>query len=128
MKKLRLLLMVLLMFSCGKKGADSGVGDTQSSVAPPYDTLAKDSFSAGAISVDVAQQIRRSSIAYQDSVRAAKIKLEEEKAAAKLKEEQEKADQKTEADKKKADEAKKAKEKEIQPAENVPADTKPSNP
>lgn len=42
-----------------------------------YDTTAIDSFSAGAISVDVARQIRMSSQKYQDSLKEA-IKLQEE--------------------------------------------------
>ena len=128
MNKLLLLFAVLFLFSCQKKEAESRVVGTQSSIAPPYDTIAKDSFSAGAISVDVAQKIRRSSVAYQDSVRAAKMKLAEEKAAAQLKEEQEKADKKAEADKKKADDAKNAKEKEKQSSDGVPTDVKSSNP
>jgi cbb3-type cytochrome oxidase cytochrome c subunit len=64
------------------------------SMMPIYDTIAKDSFSAGAVSMDVARRIRMSSQKYQDSLRKAREKLEEEKLAKKLKEEKEKTDKK----------------------------------
>lgn len=65
-----------------------------------YDTMAVDSFSTGAISVDVAEQIRMSSRKYQDSVKEA-LKLQEQEK--KIKEELEKES------KKKAEEEKKQK-------------------
>lgn len=45
----------------------------------PYDTTAIDSFSSGAISVNVAENIRRSSKAYQDSLLQIKLKQEQER-------------------------------------------------
>lgn len=81
---------------------------------PPYDTIAKDSFSAGAVSVDIARRIRMSSQVYQDSMREVRKKMEEEKLANQLKQEKELADKKAE------DEAKAKKEKEQKPAETPP--------
>ncbi|AZA55691.1 hypothetical protein [Chryseobacterium shandongense] len=72
-----------------------------------YDTMAVDSFSDGAISVDVAEQIRMSSQKYQDSLKEALKILEQEK---KIKEELEKEN------KKKAEEDKKQKASETPPA------------
>lgn len=50
-------------------------------IYPKYDTVAVDSFSAGAMSVDVAEQIRKSSFAYQDSIKKVRKKQEEERLA-----------------------------------------------
>jgi len=52
-----------------------------------YDTTAVDSFSQGAMSVDVAERIRMSSQKYRDSVKLVILKQEEER---KKKEEQDK--------------------------------------
>lgn len=66
----------------------------ESYVEMKYDTTAIDSFSNGAISVDIAAKIRRSSVAYQDSIRKAQIaadiakkELEDKKIAADLEKE-----------------------------------------
>lgn len=100
MKNLFCILFFLLIsaVSCSKKEpqdlypADSPKAD--------YDTVAVDSFSTGAISVDVAEQIRMSSRKYQDSLKEA-LKLQEQEK--KIKEELEKEN------KKKAEEEKKQK-------------------
>ncbi|UOE40977.1 hypothetical protein MTP09_13900 [Chryseobacterium suipulveris] len=127
MKNILLCTLVLTLFSCGKKTADSEFVEAKTSSIPPYDTVAKDSFSAGAISVDVARRIRMSSQIYQDSLREVRKKLEEEKLANKLKEEKEKADKKAEEEKKKAEEAKKTKEQE-KPKTETPSVDNQSNP
>ncbi|MDR6405089.1 MULTISPECIES: hypothetical protein [Chryseobacterium] len=85
-----------LMISCSKKEpADFYPTD---SAKASYDTVAVDSFSAGATSIDVVRQIRMSSQKYQDSVKEALRLQEEEK---KLKEELEKENKKKAEDEKK---------------------------
>lgn len=74
-----------------------------------YDTMAIDSFSAGAISVDVAEQIRKSSQKYQDSLKEA-LKIQEQEK--KIKEELE------QENKKKAEEEKKQKASETSTSSN----------
>lgn len=70
-----------------------------------YDTAAVDSFSNGAVSVDIARQIRMSSKTYQDSVKEV-IRLQQEEK--KLREELEKENKnKADEEKKKADQEKK---------------------
>ncbi|WP_294249114.1 hypothetical protein [uncultured Chryseobacterium sp.] len=81
-----------------------------------YDTAAVDSFSNGAVSVDIARQIRMSSRAYQDSVKEA-IRLQQEEK--KLREELEKENRnKADEEKKKADQEKQ------KPAGEAAAETK----
>ncbi|KMQ70490.1 hypothetical protein [Chryseobacterium koreense] len=104
MKDLLFFTLFLLLFSCGKNNTEKVISTNQESAVPPYDTIAKDSFSAGAVSVDVARRIKMSSQKYQDSLREVKRKLEEEKLANKLKEEKDKADKKLEEEKKRAEE------------------------
>ncbi|MDQ0592167.1 hypothetical protein QFZ37_000536 [Chryseobacterium ginsenosidimutans] len=102
-----------LIVSCSKKEpADLYPAD---SAKASYDTVAVDSFSNGATSVDVVRQIRMSSQRYQDSIKEA-LKLQEQEK--KLKEELEKENKKTAEDEnKKAGEEKKQKTSEI-PAKN----------
>lgn len=71
MKKLSVFLLFYLM-SCGKEIPQSDFLELESSEVLNYDTIAIDSFSAGATSVDVAAEIRRSSQLYQDSIQKAK--------------------------------------------------------
>jgi hypothetical protein len=86
----------------------------QDNAKASYDTIAIDSFSSGATSVDVARQIRVSSQQYQDSVKAALKTQAEEK---RIKDELEKENKKKQEDeKKKADEAKKQKASETSPS------------
>jgi hypothetical protein len=90
------IIFSAVVMSCSKKEpADFYPADSPKA---SYDTTAIDSFSNGAISVDVARQIRMSSKQYQDSVKEA-LKLQEQEK--KLKEELEKEN------KKKAEEEKK---------------------
>ncbi len=103
MKKLVFLTFLMIIgISCSKK---TQYTETEAPEKIWYDTTAIDSFSSGAISVDVARQIRMSSMAYQDSVRKVREQQEIEKA---LKEKE----AKEEAEKKKAEEEKQKKEAE----------------
>ena len=95
------------MISCGKENQKNQHSDPVVSAIPPYDTVAIDSFSAGATSVDVARQIRISSLQYQDSLKQIQKKLEEEKLLNKVNEEKDKADKKSEDEQKKQEEPKK---------------------
>jgi hypothetical protein len=106
MKKTVLFFFFLLMISCNKKEIENE-SLSKESLIPPYDTVAIDSFSAGATSVDVARQIKISSMQYQDSLRKIQAKMEEEKLLNKQKEEKEKEEKKIEEEKKKAEETKK---------------------
>ena len=105
MKNLSFAAIIFSAFvmSCSKKEpADFYPADSPKA---SYDTTAIDSFSNGAISVDVARQIRMSSKQYQDSLKEA-LKIQEQEK--KLKEELEKENKKkAEEEKKKADEEKK---------------------
>lgn len=107
MKNLFFIIFISLIsaVSCSKKEPQ----DLYPADSPKasYDTMAVDSFSDGAISVDVAEQIRMSSQKYQDSLKEALKILEQEK---KIKEELEKEN------KKKAEEDKKQKASETPPA------------
>ena len=107
MKKLIALSFFILMISCAKENQKNQHSDPVVSAIPPYDTVAIDSFSAGATSVDVARQIRISSLQYQDSLKQIQKKLEEEKLLNKVNEEKEKADKKVEEEQKKQEEPKK---------------------
>ena len=95
------------MISCGKENQKNQHSDPVVSAIPPYDTVAIDSFSAGATSVDVARQIRISSLQYQDYLKQIQQKLEEEKLLNKVNEEKDKADKKSEDEQKKQEEPKK---------------------
>lgn len=113
----------LLMISCGKKEVEKEVFIQENSKITPYDTIAVDSFSTGAISVDVARKIMISSIAYQDSLKEVHKKMEAEKLLQKEKEEQGKATKKVEEDQKKTEALKLKKEKE----KSIPEISTPDN-
>ena len=81
-----------------------------------YDTVAVDSFSNGATSVDIVRQIKMSSQQYQDSVKKA-VQFQEQEN--KIKEELEKESKKKAGEKKKADEEKNQKTAE-EPAAGKP--------
>lgn len=101
-------LALICISGCSeKKPAAPDTGEFTSVVH--YDTTAVDSFSAGAISVDVARNIRMSSAAYKDSVKKVMLIMEEER---KKKEEQLKLEKVAKAELEK--EAEKQKEKEKQ--------------
>ena len=95
MKKLIALSFFIVMISCAKESQKNQHSELAVSAVPPYDTVAIDSFSAGATSVDVARKIRISSLQYQDSLKQVQKKLEEEKLLNKVKEEKEKVAKET---------------------------------
>ncbi|ATN07116.1 hypothetical protein EGY07_21280 [Chryseobacterium indologenes] len=104
------LLFAVFIFSvlftaCSKKESSGFAAEPE--VKTHYDTTAIDSFSNGAVSVDIARKIRMSSPKYLDSVKQAKKAQEEEK---KLKDELDKENKKKlEEEKKKAESEKKQK-------------------
>lgn len=116
---LALIVLTGISACSEKKRAAPQVGELQQAVA--YDTTAIDSFSAGAISVDVAQRIRMSSAAYRDSVKKVMLILEEEH---KKKEEQLKLEKVAKAELEKETEKKKEKEKQG----NLSPSSEPANP
>ena len=86
MKNFCFLLLLISIVSCSKKKSQNT--DSESVyIEPKYDTIAIDSFSNGAVSVDIAQKIRTSSVKYQDSLKQVLLLQQEEK---KIKEAQEK--------------------------------------
>lgn len=107
-------VFTILFIACSKKESP-GFGAEQE-IKIHYDTTAVDSFSTGAVSVDIARKIRMSSPQYLDSVKQAKkLQEEEQKLKAELEKEnkakQEEEKKKTEAEKKqKTPEAPTAKE------------------
>lgn len=66
MKRL-LILMPFVLWSCSKQEANQ---EEDAYIQPKYDTTAIDSFSVGATSVNVANEIKKSSKIYQDSLLA----------------------------------------------------------
>lgn len=97
------LAFSLFFVACSKKEpADLYPLD---STKPQYDTIAKDSFSNGATSVDIVRQIKMSSQKYQDSIKQAlKMQVEEKRIQGELEKENKK---KLDEEKKKAEEEKK---------------------
>lgn len=118
MRKFIIFTLLSLLISCGKSGETNDFYVEESSPIPPYDTIAIDSFSKGATSVNIARQIKISSQQFQDSLKEAQKKLEAEKLLKKENDEKEKAAKKLEDEKKKAEALKLKKEKEKTPLEN----------
>ncbi|MCW3160747.1 hypothetical protein [Chryseobacterium oryctis] len=107
-------LFSFLMMSCGKKEPVDLY--PQESSKATYDTIAVDSFSNGATSVDIVRQIRMSSQKYQDSIKEVlKLQAEEKRIKEELEKENKK---KQEEEKKKAEEEKKQKSSETQSTTN----------
>lgn len=112
MKNFLILFVLFFIFSCSKKTADQSLITEENSAILPYDTIAIDSFSAGATSVDVARKIKMSSQKFQDSLMQVKLKNAEEQLLKKEKDEKLNFEKKAaEALKKNEAEIKKAKEK-----------------
>lgn len=122
MKNFIVFSFFLLMVSCGNKEVVSEAVVEENVAIPPYDTIAVDSFSTGAMSVDIARNIKMSSVAYQDSLRDVLKKMEAEKLLQKEKEEVEKATKKGEEDLKKAEASKLKEEKDNATPEVSPSD------
>ncbi|MDH5034613.1 hypothetical protein [Chryseobacterium cucumeris] len=100
-----IFVFTILFTACSKKESP-GFGAEQE-VRVRYDTTAVDSFSTGAVSVDIARKIRMSSPQYLDSVKQArKLQEEENKLKAELEKE---TKAKHEEEKKKAEAEKKLK-------------------
>ncbi len=115
-----LILVSALIIGCADKKQKTVVNTKDESVHAPYDTIAIDSFSSGATSVDIAAQIRRSSIAFQDSVKAVAVAANEAKKKAEL-ERLKKEAEKKEVDKKEAEKKKEtAKQTEAAPVTETP--------
>lgn len=126
MKHFPAYFFILLMMSCGKIEHSQEIVEEENSSIPPYDTVAIDSFSQGANSVNIARQIQMSSQKYQDSLKEVRTKLEAEKILKKDVEEKEKAAKKLEEDRKKTEESKLKKEKEKAQLEIPAAENKPN--
>lgn len=110
-----IFIFVLLLTACSKKESP-GFGAEQD-LKIHYDTMAVDSFSNGAVTVDIARKIKMSSPQYLDSVKQAKKALaEEQKLKAELEKENKK---KEEEEKKKADAEKQKKTAETPPSTNT---------
>lgn len=107
------LIFTTLVLSCSKKEpVDLYPADSPKA---SYDTIAIDSFSNGATSVDIVRQIKMSSQKYKDSVKEA-LKLQEQEK--KLKEELDKENKKkADEEKKKSEEDKKQKSSETSATE-----------
>lgn len=104
-----IFIFTILFTACSKKESP-GFGAEQE-VRIRYDTTAIDSFSTGAVSVDIARKIRMSSPQYVDSVKQAKkLQDEENKLKAEL-EKENKAKQEEEKKKSEAEKKQKAAEK-----------------
>lgn len=104
-----ILTFLVLCTACSKKEPVNLNVDQE--VKVHYDTVAVDSFSAGATSVDVVRKIKMSSQRYQDSIKEA-IKVQKEEK--RIKDEVDKENKKKkDEEKKKADEEKKKKGAEI---------------
>ena len=112
MKNIITISILFFLISCGKESAKKRIIVEEKSSVPPYDTIAIDSFSQGATSVDIAAKIKMSSRKFQDSLRQIKLKNEEERLLKKATDERLELEKKTaESQKKKEAEINKAKEK-----------------
>ena len=109
MKNPIFFVLFTVLFSCGKDAVQIVPAEKEIATVP-YDTTAIDSFSVGATSVDVARQIKISSLKYQDSLKKIAVKVEEDRLLNKAQEEKEKLDKKLAEEKKKQEKAKKEKQ------------------
>mgnify|MGYP006056812697 CR=1 FL=1 len=109
MKNPIFFVLFTVLFSCGKDAVQIVPAEKEIATVP-YDTIAIDSFSVGATSVDVARQIKISSLKYQDSLKKIAVKVEEDRLLNKAQEEKEKLDKKLAEEKKKQEKAKKEKQ------------------
>ena len=109
MKNPIFFVLFTVLFSCGKDEVQIVPAEKEIATVP-YDTTAIDSFSVGATSVDVARQIKISSLKYQDSLKKIAVKVEEDRLLNKAQEEKEKLDKKLDEEKKKQEKAKKEKQ------------------
>ena len=122
MKNPIFFVLFTVLFSCGKDAVQIVPAEKEIATVP-YDTTAIDSFSVGATSVDVARQIKISSLKYQDSLKKIAVKVEEDRLLNKAQEEKEKAENKLAEEKKKLDAEKAKRQKQNAPTENQPSET-----
>ena len=87
MRVFYLILGLSLLMGCRKKIPKQSFAVEENSEITFYDTVAVDSFSEGAITLDIARKIRRSSLGYQDSLKQIKLKITQEQLAKKNQEE-----------------------------------------
>lgn len=113
MKITSLILILLVLVSCGKKIPKQSFAEEENNIGTPYDTTAIDSFSQGATSIDIARKIKMSSLRYQDSLKLIKLKTEEEQLLNTAKAEKLTSDKK--AQEKTNAQLDKAKEKSVSP-------------
>lgn len=112
MRNTTTIFLLLFLISCGKKSAKQSIVVAENTSVPPYDTIAIDSFSQGATTIDIAARIKMSSRKFQDSLRQIKMKNEEDRLLKKAKDEKLELEKKaTESQKKAEAEISKAKEK-----------------
>ena len=78
MKNPIFFVLFTVLFSCGKDAVQIVPAEKEIATVP-YDTTAIDSFSVGATSVDVARQIKISSLKYQDSLKKIAVTVEEDR-------------------------------------------------
>ena len=112
MKNTVSIFLLFLLVSCGKETLTQNLILEENSAVAPYDTIAIDSFSQGATTVDIAMKIKISSLKYQDSLKQIKLKTEEERLLNKAK------DEKVDAEKKAAEA-----EKKLEASKQVKLDT-----
>lgn len=110
-------LFLLMIVSCGNDSSKEPIVQEEKSTMLTYDTVAIDSFSPGATSVDVARKIRISSQLYQDSLRMVQQKLKDELKV--KKEGEEKIKEEKLLTEKKKEEAEKLKKERSQPNPEV---------
>lgn len=112
MRNTTTIFLLLFLISCGKKSTKQSLVVEENTSVPPYDTIAIDSFSQGATTIDIAARIKMSSRKFQDSLRQIKLKNEEDRLLKKAKDEKLELEKKaTESQKKVEAESNKAKEK-----------------
>jgi hypothetical protein len=97
MNRLFLILILCFVISCGEKTPKQSFAIEENSGITPYDTIAIDSFSPGATSVDIVRKIKMSSLKYQDSLKRVKMQTDEEQLLKKAKEDLEKTNEKLES-------------------------------
>ena len=112
MKNIITISILFFLISCGKESAKKRIIVEEKSSVPPYDTIAIDSFSQGATSVDIAAKIKMSSRKFQDSLRQIKLKNEEERLLKKA------TDERLELEKKQRNPKRRRKQKLIKPKKN----------
>lgn len=97
-----IFLILISLISCSEKEIEQEILVEENSAVAPYDTIAIDSFSQGATSVDIARKIKMSSVHYQDSIRAVKIKEQDELQVKKAQAEKLDLEKKAQEEKKKS--------------------------